>query len=283
MNAQELGNNMLNKDFKRIYHHMSKDFQNQISLKDLTKIGKTFTKGIKELVLQSEVYLGNGATQYTWINETRTNGMLAVMDSDDVIHGLQLLPLEVYPKTDEVFTKTEFKFPFKGGWLVFWGGTNSLVNYHYEYEQQRYAYDFIVVKDGSLYEGDPALNESYFTFDQEYIVPADGTIVDVENDVKDNEPVGTFNEDYPAGNYVVIDHGNNEFSYLAHFKHQSIVVKQGDNVKQGDLLGLVGNSGNSSDPHIHFHVADSPDPVTSKSIRINFGDNSDVVQGDIVQ
>lgn len=293
MNPKELSSTILHCDFEKVYNQMSVDFQNEISIKELREIGEEFTKDITNLVLQSELLYDNGtilqsglqseATQYVWIDDSGTKGMLAVLDGDGVIEGIQFLPLKVYPETDNVFTKTKFQFPFKGEWLVFWGGTNSLVNYHYEYEQQRYAYDFILVNGNKSYEGDPTLNESYYTFGKEYIAPADGVVVGIENNVKDNEPVGTFNENEPAGNYVIIDHGNEEFSYLAHFKHQSIVVKQGDSVKQGDLLGLVGNSGNSSDPHIHFHVADSPDPMTSKSIRINFKGKRDIVQGDIVK
>src|SRR5699024_9153078 len=139
--------------------------------------------------------------------------------------------------------------------FVFWGGANSLMNYHYEYENQRYAYDFVMMDDNSTYEGDATLNESYHAFGQDYIAPADGIVVKVENGIKDNEPVGEMNEENPLGNYVILDHGNDEYSYLAHFKYESIEINEGDEVKQGDVLGQVGNSGNSSEPHIHFHVA----------------------------
>lgn len=100
------------------------------------------------------------------------------------------------------------------------------------------------------------------------MAPADGIVVEVENSIEDNTPVGKMNEKQPLGNYVILDHDNTEFSYLVHFKYDSITVTEGDNVKQGGLLGLVGNSGNSSEPHIHFHVAYSPVPMTSKSINI---------------
>lgn len=135
------------------------------------------------------------------------------------------------------------------------------------------------MNENRSYESDPTLNESYFTFGEEYLAPADGVVVSMQNNVEDNEPVGTFNEEQPLGNYVILNHGNEEFSYFVHFKHQSIVVKQGDKIKQGDLLGLVGNSGNSSEPHIHFHEADSPGPMNSKSIRINFNGKRNLIRG----
>ncbi|WP_416151784.1 M23 family metallopeptidase [Salipaludibacillus sp. HK11] len=133
------------------------------------------------------------------------------------------------------------------------------------------------------YEGYPALNESYNAFGKEYLAPADGTVVRVENDVQDNEPVGEMNEEEPYSNYVILDHGNEEISQLAHFKYQSIEMKEGDEVKEGDLLGLVGNSGNSSEPHIHFHVPDFSDLSESKSIRINFNRDEEFIQGDFVE
>src|SRR5699024_5842926 len=206
----------------------------------------------------------------------------AVFDNDGIIQGLQFTLLSNYHETDEIYTKTVFDVPFQGEWLVFWGGLNSLVNYHYDYENQRYAYDFVMMIDDSSYDGGPALNNSYYTFGKVCLAPAGGRIVAIKKDVKDNESVGALNEGQPLGNYVIIDHGNEEYSYLVHFKYQSIEVNLGDKINRGDLLGLVGNSGNSSEPHIHFHVADSPDPMTSKSIRINFERTEEFIQGDFV-
>ncbi|TGU70988.1 M23 family metallopeptidase, partial [Mesorhizobium sp. M00.F.Ca.ET.186.01.1.1] len=123
-----------------------------------------------------------------------------------------------------------------------------LSNYHYAIPSQRYAYDIIKIKDGYSYSGDATKNESYYAFGQEILAPQDGTVVHVVSDIPDNVPVGTMNDKQPAGNVVVIDHGNGEFSYLAHLKQGSAKVKVGDRVKKGDLLGLCGNSGNSSEP-----------------------------------
>lgn len=283
MKPKELSDTFLNGDFEKVYSQMSKAFRNEVSLKQLQQIGEEFNKDVDSFILQSELPLGNGAKQYVWTDDSGTKGMMAIFDGDHTVLGLQVMPLAVYPETDNVYTETVFDFPFLDKWFVFWGGTNSLVNYHYEYENQRYAYDFMVMNEDSTYEGDPALNESYYTFGKEYLVPADGTVVKVENSVKDNQPVGRMNKEQPLGNYVILDHGNKEFSYLVHFKYDSIIVKEGDKVKQGDLLGLVGNSGNSSEPHIHFHVADSPDPMTSKSIKIKFNREDKFIQGDFVE
>ena len=60
------------------------------------------------------------------------------------------------------------------------------------------------------------------------------------------------------GNHVIIDHQNGEYSFLAHFKQGSIAVEMGDVVKTGHLLGLCGNSGNSTEPHLHYHLQTAP-------------------------
>lgn len=283
MKPKDLSDILLGRNFEKVYKQMSEYFQNEVSFKQFQELGEEFNKDITKFILQSELPYDNGAKQYVWTDDSGTKGMIAVFDEDYVIQALQLIPLAIHHETDEIFTKTKFHLPFRDEWFVFWGGTNKLVNYHYEFENQRYAYDFVIMKENRSYESDPTLNESYFAFGKEYLAPADGVVVSMENNVEDNEPVGTFNEEQPLGNYVILDHGNEEFSYLVHFKHQSIVVKQGEKVMQGDLLGLVGNSGNSSEPHIHFHVANSPDPMNSKSIRINFNGKRDLIQGNFVK
>ncbi|MFC5603748.1 M23 family metallopeptidase [Sporosarcina koreensis] len=283
LKPKELSDAFLNGNYEKVYSQTSKAFQKAVSLKQLQELGEEFNKDITTYTLQSELPYGNGSNQYVWIDDSGSKGMLAVFDVEDTIQGIQFIPLDMYPETDNIYTETVFDFPFQGKWFVLWGGTNNLINYHYAYENQRYAYDFLTMNENSTYEGDPTLNESYYAFGKEYLAPADGMVVKVENSVKDNTPVGRMNDKQPFGNYVILDHGNKEFSYLVHFKHQSIVVKEGDQVKKGDLLGLVGNSGHSSEPHIHFHVADSPDPMTSKSINITFDRKDKFIQGDFVE
>ncbi|TQS71157.1 M23 family metallopeptidase [Ornithinibacillus gellani] len=282
MNSTELPDLLLSADYKKVHSQMSEAFRNEVSLRQLRKLGKKFHRDVEAYIFQNKLPLAEGVMQYSWMDERQTKGLKAVFDVHATILGLQMFPLSKHPETDQIYTKTVFDLPFKDEWFVFWGGTNNLVNYHYDYENQRYAYDFIIMQGDSSYDGNPALNESYYAFGKAYLAPADGTVVAVENDVKDNEPVGKMNEDDLKGNYVIIDHGNSEYSYLVHFKHQSIQVKPGDQVKRGDLLGQVGNSGHSSEAHIHFHVADSPDPMTSKSIRIKFGEKAEMKQGDVV-
>jgi murein DD-endopeptidase MepM/ murein hydrolase activator NlpD len=73
-----------------------------------------------------------------------------------------------------------------------------------------------------------------------------------------------------TGNYVMIDHGKNEYSLYAHLQPGSVGIGVGDQVNAGDVIGKLGSSGNSTEPHLHFHVCDKPDPLMCAGIPVNF-------------
>ena len=163
--------------------------------------------------------------------------------------------------------KTELLFPIKGKFVV--GGGHDFNEPHKSEWSQHYAYDIVAL--GQNYEvlkGDGAKNEDYVTFGVEIIAPADGKVTFARNDVPDNSAPGKIDRDVfmkmpdPVsafgGNNVIIDHGNGEFSFLAHLKMGSVRVKTGDTVKAGQVIGLLGNSGNSDAPHLHYHFMAGP-------------------------
>jgi murein DD-endopeptidase MepM/ murein hydrolase activator NlpD len=121
---------------------------------------------------------------------------------------------------------------------------------------QRFAYDLLVVKDGATHAGDGTKNEQFYAYNQPIVAPGAGQVVTVVDGVPDNVP-GTMNPAKAAGNHVVIAHGNGEFSLLAHLKPGTIKVKVGQAVQAGQPVGLCGNSGNSSEAHLHYHLQNS--------------------------
>ena len=168
-----------------------------------------------------------------------------VLDGQDKIIGMWFLPhtpdIPVVEKH-----QTELSLPFKGKWLVFWGGDTKELNYHHDTPNQRFAFDFLGVnEEGKTHKGDGKINEDYFAFGREIIAPADGVVTEVINGVRDNVP-GSMNPYSAVGNAVLIQHRDNEVSVMAHFKFDSIKVRVGDKVAKGQLIGLCGNSGNSS-------------------------------------
>jgi len=91
----------------------------------------------------------------------------------------------------------------------------------------------------------------------------------VVDGVKDNAP-GTISPVYVPGNSVIIKTANNEYLFFAHFKQHSIKVLEGQQVTKGQFLGLCGNSGNSSEPHLHFHIQNAEDMTTATGIKCYF-------------
>ena len=112
-------------------------------------------------------------------------------------------------------------------------------------------------EDGKTHRGDGKKNEDYYAFGREVLAPADGKVIEVIEGVRDNKP-GSMNAFSALGNCVVIQHREDEVSVLAHFRQGTIKVKAGDAVKRGQVLGQCGNSGNSSEPHLHYHLQHSP-------------------------
>ena len=135
---------------------------------------------------------------------------------------------------------------------------------------QRYAIDYEQADDQlRIFTGEPTDPKSYFIFGEDVLAAADGTVVGTRNDLPEQVP-GTFPSgislDAADGNYVVLDIGNGFFINYAHMQPGSVRVKLGDKVSTGDVLGLVGNTGNSVAPHLHFHVMDGPSPLASQGL-----------------
>lgn len=269
----ELASLMKERAYERVHRQASAEFQNEIDLASFSQVADSALAEVTSFHSKSHFKL-NGAQHLSWTDDTEQLGLQALFDEDDTILTLLIQPLISYPDTDENFTETEFILPFKGEWFVYWGGTNVMENYHYALPMQRYAYDFLRVQDEFSFAGDQTKNESYYAYGEEVIAPAAGKIVKVIDEIDDNTPFGEMNPMQPTGNYVVIDHGNDEFSHLAHFQKGSITVHEGDQVEAGDLLGLSGNSGNSSEAHIHFQVSDGPEMEQSTSLRIRFKEDA---------
>lgn len=181
------------------------------------------------------------------------------LDNNGKINGLFVKPFKEdnLPKLER--NETKLILPFNGEWTVFWGGDTKELNYHIESEAQKNAFDIVITdKNGKTFKTDGKTNEDYYAFGKELIAPCDAEVVLVVDGIKDNTP-GELNPIYIPGNTVILKTENNEFLFFAHFKQNSIVVKQGQKVKQGELLGLCGNSGNSSEAHLHFHIQNVED------------------------
>jgi hypothetical protein len=136
---------------------------------------------------------------------------------------------------------------------------------------QRFAVDFIKIDNlGRGAVGDLTRNESFFTFDEPVYAVADGRVVRTRDDLPDipplNEPPGSsFTTETTLGNNVGLKLRDGRYALYAHLKRGSIRVRPGQRVRRGQMLGRVGNSGQTGGPHLHFQLNDGPSPVASDS------------------
>jgi len=156
----------------------------------------------------------------------------------------------------------KLKFPFNGEWLVYQGGRTPFENPYAADDSLRFGMDFAYLKNGRLFSGAGGLgskNEDYYCFGQPLLAPFDGTVVKAEQ-YFDDDPPGRPSGDPPDGNIIVIRHEEGETHesvLMNHLKQNSLKVKSGDKVKQGDVVAECGNSGAGPVPHVHFQLQKS--------------------------
>ena len=144
------------------------------------------------------------------------------------------------------------------------GGTPSIA--------QRFAIDWVRVGDDDrTFTGDPLRNASYHAYGQDALAVAAGAVVAIKDGIPENVP-GANSRAVPitletvGGNHVILDLGGGRYAFYAHLQPGSLRVQVGDRVRPGQVLGLVGNSGNSTEPHLHFHLSDGNSPLGSEGI-----------------
>ncbi|MGL6161861.1 M23 family metallopeptidase [Microbulbifer sp.] len=236
-----------------------------------------------------------------------------------VIHGAALaLALSYQPAVlgadyDSYINKTELMFPLVGAFIVNRGGRTLEQNKNHltGAPAGKYALDIAGVRPETAplprdeieyykkkgltiaYTGDVNNNANHYCFGRNVVAPAAGKLVSIGRGIKDNIH-GVLNEQHPRGNYVMIDHGNNEVSLLLHLRYQSIPVRlyEGMPVSKGMKVGECGNSGYSRGVHLHYQLQDSTQFSTAKGLPVQFSDlivnnkrqqRVELKQGDIVK
>ena len=139
---------------------------------------------------------------------------------------------------------------------------------------ETFAIDWVQLQGGRLFTGDGARNEQWFAFGAEVLAAAEGTVVSVRDDMPEETPnqptVAVLRPEDYGGNNVVIQIAPVVWALYAHLQPGSIRVAVGDRVAPGQPLGRLGNTGNSTAPHLHFQLADGPDVLTANSLPFVF-------------
>lgn len=181
-------------------------------------------------------------------------------DATGLLAGVSVRPAVTEAPSPHLNTviQTRLRLPFEGTWNVLWGGRSWEDNPHASVNDQRFALDLLIWKGTGTFKGDGSHNEQYHCWGMPVVAPADGRVVFVDDGLIDNPP-GKVNPARLYGNSVVIDHANGEYSLFAHLMRASIGVKPGDQVKAGQVLARTGNSGVSTEPHLHYQLMDAPE------------------------
>ncbi|MDO5714349.1 MAG: M23 family metallopeptidase [Tissierellia bacterium] len=181
------------------------------------------------------------------------------------------------PDKDTFHPKVNYSLPFRGKWVVVNGGVTKEMSHSWGIHPQRYAYDFLKLdQEGKSHTGDEKTLENYYCYGEEILAPAEGKVIKVSDKYEDAHIIGKGKVDPLAknlsGNYVIIQHEEEEFSLLAHLQSGSILVQEGEWVDRFQVIGKCGNSGNTSEPHLHFQIQNTKSFIFSVGLPISFQD-----------
>lgn len=171
-------------------------------------------------------------------------------------------------------TARDLGFPLEGGrFMVGQGGGNSLLNRHAGHPAQRYAADIVAIGPAGFRARGlaPQDLDAYEIFGMTVTSPCDGRVTAARDDLPDLVPPAR-DRAHPRGNHVIIDCDDISVE-LAHFRHGGVIVENGAGVLAGETLGEVGNSGNTTEPHLHIHAVD---PESGAGVPITFAGRAPV-------
>jgi Peptidase family M23 len=168
-------------------------------------------------------------------------------------------------------------------WVADDGPSNDQDNHHRRgvvifdgqpVDLRRYAIDWKQVKVGGSFSGDARDVRSYYSYGKAVLAVADGRVVTARDGLPDNIPGhgDAFHPAVPitletvAGNTITLDLGGGQFAYYMHLQPGSLRVKTGDRVRRGQVLARVGASGDAREPHLHFEVTTSSEPLAGEGV-----------------
>ena len=187
--------------------------------------------------------------------------------SVDFLPGLPEANLDYYKTRLQRFgiSGLYIRLPFSGKWKVSQG-------YGGKYTHQdswKESLDFMAIDaDGKIRKGKDNSLEDFYTYGLTVLAPCAGRVIKVIKHLDDNKP-GEVDTKNNWGNLVLIEHTPFLYSHISHLLKNSISVKEGDYIVAGTKLGLAGNSGRSSEPHIHLHFQPTPE-LGSSTIPVSF-------------
>ncbi|WP_432411108.1 peptidoglycan DD-metalloendopeptidase family protein [Rasiella sp. SM2506] len=253
-----------------VHDMLSERFQQQVSAAAMHQLLSTFQKNFGNFT--SFIFMESQGGRDTFLGnfENGQQNIGIYVDEDTKIAGLLFKPVENNEPAKFERNTTQLRLPFTGEWMTYWGGTKKAQNYHVTVKVQQGAFDFVKLgKNNSSYQRSGTRNEDYYAFGQPLFAVCDAEVYEVNTGVEDNRP-SIMNPAQPLGNSVMLKTANDEYIVYAHLEYGTVAVKAGDIVTKGQYLGNCGNSGNSSEAHLHLHIQDGPNVMTAAGARCYF-------------
>ncbi len=289
--ARELYGYLVHSKANLLYAAFAPEMQKNSSVARLTAASQKLASLGSETKLVSEVFqpsmMGAGTSYVRVSRYTKAKQDVIVnvgINEDGQLNAMQFgeLPALRDDPSAEYKTKAKLRLPFKGDWMVYQGG-RTLSENAFAASPDRHAVAFVLLKDGRPFSGTGTTNHDYYCFGQPVLAPADGTIVQLQNGYPDAQP-GRPMVEIGKGNYVVISHGDGEFSVLSSLKQGSIRRGRGEKVKAGDVVGSCGNSGTAAIPHIEYRLQSTrgiPEPISLPAQFVDYvADGKPVASGE---
>ena len=258
-------------DEQAIFDMMDENMQSKLGFENVSSIVRTFHSNLGGILSFQYLNTEGNTELYEAKFENGKQNMSLSLDKNFKLNGLRFLPAEEENITSKlVRNETALALPFKGEWFTVWGGDTKAQNYHVISKTQKNAFDFLIIgKNGRSYDRSGTRNEDYYAFGKPLYAVCDAEVIEVITGVEDNKP-GAMNPKQALGNSVTLKTTNDEYIVYAHFEKETLRVKKGQWVKKGQYLGNAGNSGNSTEPHLHLHIQDGPNYMTSIGVKCYF-------------
>lgn len=190
-----------------------------------------------------------------------------VVFSGETIAGLAVRP---QPR-DTAPGKTALRLPFDGTFTAM-NATRDSSSGHYTNPNQRYAVDWLITDaEGKTHRGEGKALSDYLCYGKPALAVADGKVVMAIDGIPENAP-GKMDNYNVGGNQLVIELAPGEYAYYAHLQPGSFRVRVGDRVKAGQPIALIGNSGNTTEPHLHFQVSSKPMLFEAEALPVQYRD-----------
>ena len=288
-------------------------YLSEILVKQVTYQGKSLDNSIKEFA-ENSTWLGKGfgaklflGEEGFWNPEYYTNSIEMEPNQETGIFNeyfivvydkaIDTLGIKVnYVKCGEEHTqelkvpliqyknKNQYIFPLKGN-ISTCGNYNTLPDHRQHYSME-FAFDMAQYNaEQKLCYKENMCEEDYVVYGKDILAIADGEVVDCYHsfnmttswDWNERKPlIDKYGLAAQCGNYIVLKHANEEYSFYGHLVTNSLTIRTGDRVNQGQVIGTVGHTGLSNCPHLHFQLMDGPDFLAARGLPCSFSNIRDV-------